>query len=187
MYYRLIASITRDHLREHLPAALEAAQADAALVESNVTLPVPKVFDVASYVGGVAGLSMKGDFPVLSIDSYNKALAPDKDDFWSYRYDGHITGMVGGSNPRVVEMQAKGYGGALESIIKAHAIQPYSNSFDPSGLPFMFTEFAFLRAEFFGAAAVDVEERGKTAKLWIDGFRIEVAWKVSENGPGQHE
>lgn len=174
-------------MREHMAGYLERVEADSSIIEPGIHLPPPKSFDVASFVGGVVGLKGKTDFPALSIDAYNKVISPSTEDLYGYRYDGHVTGMVGGTNPKVVEQQAKGYGSAIEMMIREHAYQPYGSGFDASVLPFMFIEFAFLRSEFFGAASTDVgDEKGRNTKLWVDGFRIEVAWAISEPGPGQH-
>jgi len=169
-------------MREHMEAYLATAGAD---LDSTLKLPVPKTFDVASFVGGVVGLSGKSDFPALSIDAYNKVSSTTDENLYTFRYDGQITGMVGGENAKVVEQQAKAYGAAVEMFIRDHAYSPYGAAYDASVLPFQIIEFAFLRSEFFGAANVEVEARGQR-KLWVDGFRIEVAWLTSEEGAGQH-
>jgi hypothetical protein len=170
-------------MREHLVEYLERAEAD---MDSDIVLPKPKMFEVASFVGGVVGLKGKTDFPALSIDAYNKIQSPSNKGLYEFRYDGHVTGMVAGTNPKVVEQQAKGYGAAIEMFIKEHTYQPYDDSFDASGLPFAFLEFGFIRSEFFGAANTEVgDQKGRPTQLWVDGFRIEIAWITSEAGPGQ--
>ena len=183
MYYRLVASITRDHIREHLQDYLDVAEVD---LDTNTKLTLPKSFDVASFVGGVVGITGKGDFPAMAIDAHSKAASPTTEDLYTQRYDGQITWMVGGDNPKVVEQQAKGYGAALEMFITDHRYKPFVDSFDESALPFSFVEFGFIRSEFFGAASVEVEQRGQK-RLWVDGGRLEIAWITSERGQGQHE
>jgi hypothetical protein len=173
----------RDHMREYL----DRAEADDSVVEGGTRIPSPKMFDVASFVGGVVGLKGKTDFPALSIDAYNKVISPTDENLFTYRYDGHITWMVSGDNAKVVEQQAKGYGAAIELMIREHFYQPYPDDFDPSVLPFTFVEFDFLRSEFFGAANVDAgPPKGRATRLWVDGGRIEVAWVTSEGGARQH-
>ena len=167
---------------QHLAALLDQ---ESDNIDGKVRLQMPKHFDVASFVGGVVGLSGRNDFPACSIDAYSKQLAGDDQSLWLYRYDGHITWMVGGDNADVVEQQAKGYGAALERFITTHANFPYAANYNASALPFMFNTFAFLRTEFMGASKVEVEQRG-TRQLWVDGGRIELFWEISENGPGQH-
>lgn len=187
MYYRLIETITRDHIRDHLRAALDVAETELELLEQGLKIPSPKMFDTASYVGGVVGLTGKTDFPALSLNCATKIISPTNENLYTYRYDGQITWMVQGDNPRQVEQQAKGYGAALEAIIRAHSVYPHADNYDVSALPFTFVEFAYLRTEFFGAAATELAvPKGKTTRIWVDGGRIEIAWSASEPGTGQH-
>jgi hypothetical protein len=184
VFHRLVGSITRDHIREHLPTYLEQA---SALQDMAIRLPLPKSFEVASFVGGVAGVKDRNDFPALSIDAYSKTASSTNEDFYIYRYDGQITGMVASDNPETVEQLAKGYETALEMFIRDHVYEPVSASFNKASIPFKLLEFGYVRSEFFGAATVEPEqEKGRNRRMWIDGFRIELAWLVSEDGAGQH-
>jgi hypothetical protein len=154
-------------------------------MDDPVDLPLPKSFEIASFVGGVAGLAGRNDFPALSIDAFTKTLSQTDENLYTYLYSGQITWMVGGDNAKVIEQVAKGYGAALEMYIRDHTYHPYAAAFNAAALPFSFVDFTFLRAEFFGAANVELDQKG-SRKLWVDGGRIDMAWNISENGPGQH-
>lgn len=183
MFYRLIAKHTRDHLRDHMTEYLGTAE---GLQDSDIRLPRPKRFDIGSFVGGVVGITLSDpkSFPALALDALTRQWAGTDENFYAYRYDGHVTGMVVGTNPDLVERTAKGYLTALDLFCSEHAYIPLPDAFDKSTLPFSFLEFAGIRSEHFGAAQVTSEE-GAT-DTWIDGFRLEIAWTVSEPGNGQH-
>ena len=188
MYYRLVAGTTRNHLVVHLADYLATAAADS---DSPVHLSKPKSFEIASFVGGVVGLTGRNDFPALAIDAFDKTLSGTDDmGLFTYRYDGQITGMIAGSNAREVEQSAKAYAAAIEMFFRDHRYQPFADDFDASALPFSFVEMLWLRNEFYGATNLDVadeEEKGRNQRFWTDGFRTEIAWTTSEAGSGQHE
>jgi hypothetical protein len=184
LYYRLVASVTRDHIKDHLAAYLAIAE-DAQ--DKKVKLLLPKRFDVASYVGGVVGLTMTDSksFPAVAIDALTRTESPTPENLYTYRYDGQINFMVNGSNPESVELQAKGYLAAFDMFANDHEFWPLDNAYDQSDLPFKFTGFGVTRSAHFGAANVPAEE-GKATRVWIDGGTLEISWLVSEAGPGQH-
>lgn len=184
MYYRLVASLTRDHIKDHLAAYLARVEDEQ---DKKVKLILPKRFDVASYVGGVVGLTMTDNrsFPSVAIDALTRTESPTPENLYTYRYDGQINFMVNGSNPELVELQAKGYLAAFDMFAADHMYFPLDNGFDQSTLPFRITDFGITRSAHFGAANVTAEE-GASTKVWIDGGSCEIAWLVSEAGPGQH-
>lgn len=185
MHYRLVASLTRDHIKDHLAgylARVEEAQ------DKPVKLVLPKRFDVASYVGGVVGLTMTDSksFPSMAIDALTRTESPTPENLYTYRYDGQINFMVNGSNPESVELQAKGYLAAFDMFANDHEFWPLDNAYDQSDLSFKFIGFGVTRSAHFGAANVTAEE-GASTKVWIDGGSCEIAWLVSEEGPNQHD
>lgn len=189
MHYRRVARITRDHIRDHWTDYLPAAEQELAANDEVVSLPVPNRFDVASYLGGVAGVDprQRKEFPVLSIMADQRILAPTNENFYTYRYDGKVTGMVVANDAHMAELMATGYLMAIEMFIADHQYLPAPNDLDKSTLPFTFFEFGFLRAELFGAAAIEPEpSKGKSTRIWIDGFSADIAWTISESGVGQH-
>lgn len=184
-FYRQIAQLTRDHMRDHMRELLDYAETQQ---DSPVKIPVPKRFDIATYVGGVVGITVtkRDDFPALALDALTRISAATNENVNAYRYDGQVTGMVTSDNPEVAERQAKGYLTAVDTFCAAHRLFPVP---DPAVFPtldFTILEFVCLRSEHFGAARVEAEIKGSTREVWVDGFRHELAWIVSEPGSGQH-
>lgn len=183
-HYRLIATVTRDHLRDHLEGYLAAAGA-----ELGIPVPPPVRLDVASFVGGVVGLDPHNpkNFPSLALNANTRLHSPSDENFYSYRYDGQIAGVVLANDAATAESLATAYVSALEAFIGDHVYRPAPDNYNFSSLPFMFIEFGFIRSEFFGVTAVEPEgEKGKNVRRWYEPFRIEVAWLISEDGMGQH-
>lgn len=172
MFFEQIATFTRDHHKEHMREYLNVV---SGLYASKVPLILPKSYEVSSLVGGLAGVSRQ-TLPAYSVDAYTKALATDTDDLNTYVYGGHFLGLVGGENQNGIEKLVKRHGAAVEMFVREHRYFPHDEA------PFMIVEFVFNRVEFFGAAAV--EKDGK--QFWIDGFRIDVGWRVSEQASDQH-
>lgn len=173
MFFEQIATITRDHARTHLREYLDAVN---ALYADKVSLVLPKSFEVSSIVGGMAGVS-RATLPAYAVDTYTKTLATDVEDLNTYLYGGHFMGLVGGENQRGVEKVVKRHGAAVEMFIREHKLMPHDDIY-----PFLIVEFIFNRIEFFGAASLEKEGRD----FWIDGFRIDCSWRVSEIASGQH-
>lgn len=187
MYNTQIATITRDHFAEHLRDLLDLANAATGL--PPVTLVMPKSLEVSSIVGGRTGVAGRETLPSVSIDSSGKqALGTTDHDLIEYVYAGQIMGLVSGSNAQEVEQICKCYSAATELFIIEHLNAPFADSFDESNLPFRITEFGFAGSARFGAANVADDQKGAPAssRYWVDGFRTEVYWKVSEMGYGQH-
>jgi hypothetical protein len=178
VYYEHVASLTRDHIRDHLRALLDEVNAESM---NKVHLELPKGFEVSSILGGVVGMS-RSSLPALAIDSASKQLAPDNDNVWTWLYNGQISGMVVADTPSLVETLSRRYAAAIEKFIKAHARSPFPAAYDPTTYPFRVSGFGLSTIDLIGAANVPEGEQS----IWVDGFRIEVAWKVIEEGPGQH-
>lgn len=180
-----MAATTRDHFREHLAGYLARV---AAAQDKVVSIPMPARFDVASYVGGVVGLTMENpkDFPALALDALTRQPSPTNENLYTHRYDGMFNFMVHASNPETAELYAKGYLAALDLFAAEHQYFPVSDSYNKSSLPFSFIEFAVLRSSHFGAARAETPEKGRNKSVWLDGGNAEIAWTISEPGTGQH-
>lgn len=186
MFGEAIARITRDHCMEHLEVLLAAAN---ALLEKPVTLQMPKTFDISSIVGGRTGVAGRETLPSLSIDAPTKAYEGiTEDDLWEFVYTGQILGMVSARSVDEAENIAKCYIAAMEQFVRLHLHAPFSASFNESGLTFSIVEFGWTRSNRFGAANLADTSEGQRpgATYWVDGFRLDVFWRVSERGPEQH-
>lgn len=180
MFYEQISGLTRDHIRLHLPAYLQAVE---TFYDRPLKLDVPQRFDISSVVGGTVGVS-RNTLPAFAITAFERVFSNSDEDVWTYAYPGQIAGMIAGNDADVVESMARRYAGALEMFINDHRERPVAAGFDQSTLPFRFKGFGYSRTEFFGAANMD-EGEGRV-NTWIDGFRIDLVWELIEAGPGQH-
>jgi hypothetical protein len=185
VFNHLVAGITRDHCREHLRDYLDEIN---ALYSDRASLEMPKRMDIASLVGGVAGVSRE-TLPALAFDAPNKTFLgfdADHDDLFTYSYQGVISGMVAGADTETVERRAERTAAAVELFVRDHLRLPMPDTGPvPPGSdwPFLIVEFAFVRSKRMGAGKVDDAGR----PTWIDGFVVEVQWTTSENGARQHE
>lgn len=178
-FYEQVAKLTRAHINTHLRDYLDTVN---ALYDEQIQLDLPKRFDISTIVGGVVGVSRETT-PAIAISANERSFSNDEDDVWSYIYSGQISGMVSSlDSANVVESLVRRYAGALETFINEHKREPVAVGYNWALSPFIIKGIGYSRTEFFGAANVEEGE----LNVWVDGFRIDLAWSVIEPGPGQH-
>lgn len=175
MFHEPVATIIRDHARTHLRDYFDQVNAQFT---DRVALVLPKSFETASLVGGVAGASRE-TLPAFALDVYDKRAAEDAADIWTYLYDARFLGLVGGQSSSSVEKATKRYAAAMEMFVRQHQ---HPMTVVGNTQPFLIAEFLHVRTSFFGAAQVSEQD----IAYWIDGFQIDATITVSENGPSQH-
>lgn len=182
MFFEPVAELTRDHCREHLTAYLAEISAQYS---DKVTLQQPKAFDVSNIVGGRVGISGRESLPSLSVGASSKQVTDMGGDLYTYLYFGQFLGMVAGKNALEVERTCERYGAAIELYVMRHRFKPIPTGTNEALLPFMIQELFFRQTTFFGAS--NITDNDKKIDYWVDGFKVDVGWVVSEAGPGQHQ
>lgn len=178
MYQEEIANLTADHLRTHLTAYLAEVQ---ARYNDAVKMQFPKSIQTDNLVGGVYNAAV-GNMPAYAIDVITKAFAGENiNSLWLYNYEGHIAGIVSAQGEVAANKLAKRHEQVVETFVKQHEFMHQTQS--ALGNDFRLQGLGFAGAGFSGAEMIDEENDRQT---WIAGFRVDLLWVVSENGPGQH-
>lgn len=178
MYQEEVANLTAEHLRSHIGALLDSV---AALYEDKVVLQNPKSIETANLVGGVYNAD-PNEMPAYAVDIISKAFAGESTDgLWLYSYDGHIAGVLSGGSEAFVNAAIKRHEQATERFIKSHRHMHTMPS--AKGNDFRIIEIGFSGAAFSGAEQINA---ANDRELWIAGFRIDLLWIVSEDGPGDY-
>lgn len=175
MYFEQLSIAVKDHIRTHLADYIAVGNVG---FEKPVKLVMPRSFTAASFVGGTIGLH-RDTLPALAVNFDTKDQSPTDENLWSYMYSGALVGMVGANNGDDVERLAKRWEAMLERFVREHQVPP-----TPTDSPFLIVQLGFSRSQFFGAAQIPTKEGEQP--LWVDGFVIEVACLLSEQGPGTH-
>jgi|SRR6185503_15586574 len=185
MFQEEVADLTAEHLRTHIEALLAEIQTRHG---DSVRLLLPKSIETQNLVGGVYNTTFK-NMPAYAVDVIEKSFAGESaDSLWLYRYDGHIAGVMGGNDEENVNKSCKRHEAAVEQFVRNHL----NFHHDPELKTQINSDFDVIGFEFLGAAYSGAEEisgevaQGEGNKLWIAGFRIDLAWVVSEQGPGNH-
>ena len=151
---------------------------EAAKHNDQITLVLPKKIEVASAIGAVMSEFDKS-LPSYAVDIMDKSIWQGGEDLNLYLYDGHISGLLGGNSQDVVDKTCKRHSSAVELFVRQHlTIHDYEND------NFKVISFQFVSAQTTGAELLADEETGR--ELWLDGFRIDVSWIVSEDPGYQH-
>ena len=178
MYQEEVADLTAAHLREHLGALLDSTQ---LIYNDKVVLQNPKVIETANLVGGVYNAD-PNEMPAYAIDIISKSFAGDATEgLWIYAYVGHIAGVLSGGSEASVNAAIKRHEQATERFVKSHNHMHSLQS--QKGNDFKIIELGFSGAAFSGAEQVNAQN---DRELWIAGFRIDLVWVVSEDGPGDY-
>ena len=178
MYQEEIANLTADHLRTHIEALLAAT---SSIYNDKVVLQNPKSIETANLVGGVYN-AKPDEMPAYAVDIVSKAFAGDAQaSLWLYTYEGHIAGVVSGGSEATVNASVKRHEQSVEKFVKSH--QHHHSIESALGNDFRIVELGFSGAAFSGAELV--EERDDR-QVWIAGFRIDLTWVISEEGPGDY-
>jgi hypothetical protein len=175
MFQEDIAEIVADHLREHIAGYLEEIQSQYT---DGVKLVLPKRVATANLVGGVYAADLNV-LPAYALDIIEKDFIPNDENLWLYQYTGHLAGIVSANSEESANKIVKRHERAVEQFVRDH------NLVHQVTRPlWSMREMGFGGAGFSGAelAAEDVENR----KLWVAGFRIDLVWLISEEGPRQH-
>jgi hypothetical protein len=179
MYQEEVADITATHLRSHIASYLDTIQSRYA---DSIKLQMPKSIETANLVGGVYNATPK-EMPAYVVDVLNKQFSGESTEgLWLYNYTGHIAGVVSGGNEATVNKSVKRHSQAVEQFVRDHQFMHQMEN-QVVGNSFSFAELVFLSAAWSGAEMVDEENNRQT---WIAGFRIDVLWVISEEGPQQH-
>jgi hypothetical protein len=178
MYQEEVADLTAAHLREHIGALLTATQ---AIYNDKVVLQHPKAIETANLVGGVYNADPTA-MPAYAVDIVNKQFAGDAQaGLWLFLYEGHIAGVLSGASESSVNAAIKRHEQATEKFVKSH--QHMHSLASAMGNDFRIVELGFSGAAFSGAEQVNAQN---DRELWIAGFRIDLTWVVSEDGPGDY-
>jgi hypothetical protein len=178
MYQEEVADLTAAHLREHIGALLDAVQ---SIYNDKVVLQNPKTIETANLVGGVYNAD-PNEMPAYAIDIIEKKFAGDAQaGLWLYIYNGHIAGVLSGSSESAVNAAIKRHEQAAERFVKSHSHIHSLTSL--LGNDFRIVELGFAGAAFSGAEQINAQQ---DRELWIAGFRIDLQWVVSEDGPGDY-
>ena len=178
MFAEEIAKVTADHLRSHIEAYLTAVAAEFTGSEI-VTLVVPKSITVASLVGGVIQ-QLPDTTPAYAVDCMNDSFAGIADDLYIYEYDGHISGLVAAGDEFTVNRMVKRHAKAVYNFINNHLFLHRDTTYQAK---FTFHGMGFLDTVLSGSELVDDTNN---REIWIAGFRHNVLWTVSQDGPVQH-
>lgn len=179
MYQEEIADLTAAHLRLHLPAYFQYLN---GFYKDNIKLQNPKSVETHNLVGGVYTAPL-GEMPAYAVDIISKSFDQvTEDGLWLYNYDGHIAGVLDGGDEAHVNRQIKRHEQATEMFMKKH--QHFHSTESALGQDFRIVGLGFSGAAFSGAELVDEKNERQT---WIAGFRIDLLWVVSEDGPGNHD
>jgi hypothetical protein len=181
MYQEEIADITAAHLREHIKPYLTAVNETYI---DRIKMIMPKAIETNNLVGGVYNTDPKG-MPAIAIDIIGKQANQDSiDNLWMFDYNGHFAGVVTGSDEAQVNKLCKRYEQACEMFIQDHLFFHQQQN-ELSGNAFTLLRLLFNNMGMSGAELIDTNTEGE--QVWIAGFRIDLTWTTSEQGPGQHE
>lgn len=178
MYQEEVAKLTATHLREHINDYLDELQ---RRYPDSVKMQYPKSVETDNLVGGVYNAKTDA-MPAYAVDIISKAFAGQNNDgLWLYSYEGHVAGVVSGGDEAAVNALIKRHEQAAEMFVKRHEFMHQTESELEND--FRLHELGFVGAAFSGAEEVsDRQDR----QVWIAGFRIDLIWVVSEDGPSQH-
>jgi hypothetical protein len=178
MYFEQIARLTAEHLNTHIAAYLQAIGTEFTGTDIATLIP-PREIRVDSVVGGVFAAEID-ELPLYAVDSLVKNIDPAGEDLYTYLYTGTIIGMVSGETSREVNQMIKRHEWAVEKFIREHL---YLHMIQ--GTHFTITGFEFNGGSFSGGEQV-IDDEDPTKLTWVDAFRIDVTWRVSEDGFSQH-
>jgi hypothetical protein len=175
MFQEEIAAYTASHLRVHIGGYLSEIQ---AVKNDGIKLALPKTVETANLVGGVYAAKLDA-LPAYAIDIIEKDFIPNPDDLWLYQYTGHIAALISANSEESANKIIKRHEQAVEKFVRIHNLLH-----EHKEALWTVREMGFGGAGFSGAELVaeDVEKR----KLWVAGFRIDLVWLISEEGPTQH-
>jgi len=178
MYQEEVADLTAVHLRSHIGALLSSV---STIYADKVKLQKPKSIETANLVGGVYNAN-PDEMPAYAVDIISKAFSGvSPEGLWLYSYDGHIAGVISGGSEATVNAMIKRHEQAVEMFVKSH--QHLHQTGSTLGNDFKIIELGFSGAAFSGAEQVNA---ANDRELWIAGFRIDLVWIVSEDGPGDY-
>jgi hypothetical protein len=178
MYQEEIADLTAEHLRSHMQEYLDAVK---AIYADKIEMTFPKAIETANLVGGVYNATQKA-MPAYAVDIIDKVFTEHSDNLWLYQYNGHIAGVISASNEDSANKIVKRHEQATEMFVKRHD-HFHQTAAKKVGNDFLIVGLGFTGAAFSGAEKIDEAENRET---WIAGFRIDLVWIVSEDGPGDH-
>jgi len=182
MYQEEIADLTAAHLRSHIKAYIDAV---GLIYPDTIKMQYPKSVETANLVGGVYN-AKPNEMPAIAIDIISVEFAANTTEgLWLYNYDGHIAEVISGGSEDTVNRIIKRHQQACETFVNDHLHfhQVEDQLTSPLGQPFTIMEFGFSGSAFSGAEEVTEKQNRKT---WIAGYRIDVNWLVSQQGPGDH-
>jgi len=178
MYQEEVANLTADHLREHIGVLLDETQ---AIYNDKVVLQNPKAIETANLVGGVYNADPTA-MPAYAVDIIDKTFAGDASaGLWLYIYGGHIAGVLSGASESSVNAAIKRHEQAVERFVKSH--NHLHSLASALGNDFRIVELGFVGSAFSGAEQINAKD---DRELWIAGFRIDLNWVLSEDGPGDY-
>lgn len=177
MYQEEIAKLTAKHLKAHIGDYLEILQ---KRYPDAVKLQIPKAIETDNLVGGVYNTTPE-NMPAYAVDIISKSFSENTDNLWLYNYEGHIAGVVTGNGEVAVNALVKRHEQATEMFVKQHEFMHVYGS--QMGNDFKIHGLGFSGAAFSGAELVSERQ---DREVWIAGFRIDLLWIASEDGPGQH-
>lgn len=119
--------------------------------------------------------------PQYAIDCNSKEpILEGGDNLYDQLYEGQITWLVSANDANSAEELARRHATVLETFCKSHyLLHQYS------GDEFQVTGFEWYDCELTGAMNLN-GENSPDGELWVAGGTMSLAWRVSENGPGQH-
>lgn len=176
MFQEQLAAQTAGHLRESISTYIEAINNKFAATKREVVRAPIKV-DTDSLAGGVMAVEVK-DLPAYAVDCLDKSFVQVTEDLYIYQYVGHIAGVVVANSKGSADHQVKRHEAAVEQFVREHELLHLYNTAD-----FSLVRFVFVGSAFSGA---ELESDDKRSPIWIAGFRVDVQWFTSENGPVQH-
>lgn len=175
MYDEFISKYTADHLRTHINAYLSTVNNS---LPTQIKLATPKSIESASVVGGLF-TTFDEILPQYGIDIMGKTFIPEGRDLYTFEYLGQINGLVHAGSQQEVDKQVKRHSAAVELFVRNHQ---FLHQYVETNY-FQLLEFTFLTVEWSGGEELpEVDGRSQ----WMAGFSMNVAWLLSEEGPGQH-
>lgn len=176
MFQEDLAAYTADHLREHIRTYIEAVNDRYTAIDREVVRS--KIYiETASLAGGVMSVDLE-KLPAYAIDCLDKQAIDVSEDLYTYQYNGHIAGVVIATSQNSADHLVKRHESAVELFVRQHELLHQRSS----------DYFKILRFFFIGSAFSGAELEGETKRTqnWIAGFRVDVGWITSEDGPVQH-
>lgn len=177
MYQEEIAKLTAAHLHYHLPSLVAIIQ---SRYPDAVKIQLPKSVETSNLVGGVYNAT-PDKMPAYALDIITKSFGgADDKGLWIYNYEGHIAGVISSNSESSANLIIKRHEQTVEGFVKGHEFMHSHESVINND--FKITGLGFVGAAFSGAELINAKDR----EIWIAGFRIDLLWVVSEDGPHQH-